>query len=457
MARSIMPIPVAALADPMPLALSAYRMVTAAAGPALAPHVLARRLTRGKENAERIAERRGVPGVPRPPGPLVWVHGASVGEFVAVLPLVERICSRGFTVLMTTGTVTSAELAAKRLPVGALHQFIPLDMPPYITRFLDHWQPNLALFVESDLWPNTILNASERRIPMVLVNGRISARSYDRWRRFPRTIAALLRRFDLCLVRSRDDEDRFSKLGAPRIRIIGNLKFDVPALPVDTGKLAALAGATADRTVMAAASTHPGEESVIVDAHRRLRTAHPDLLTIIAPRHPHRGAEVGDIVAAAQLRPALRSRSALPGGDTDVYVFDTLGELGLVYSMAPIVFMGGSLVPHGGQNPIEAIKFGAAILHGPHVSNFADTYDDLGRNAGAVPVSDAGALTSQVGAWLYDGTARDAVAEHGRRYVDQLSGAVDRTLSALEPYFKRFPLPSGALTSPLQEFTGSPD
>jgi 3-deoxy-D-manno-octulosonic-acid transferase len=438
MARSVVPILVAALADQMPLALSAYRIVTAAGGAALAPLVLKRRLKRGKENAERIAERRGEPGVPRPPGPLVWVHGASVGEFIAVLQLVERICAQGLTVLMTTGTVTSAELAQKRLPVGALHQFIPLDMPSFITRFLDHWQPDLALFVESDLWPNIILNASAREIPMVLVNGRISARSYDRWRRFPRTIAALLRRFDLCLVRSRDDEERFGALGAPRIRVTGNLKFDVPVLPADAGKLAALTSAARGRAVVVAASTHPGEESIIVDAHRRLRDVHPELLTIIAPRHPQRGAEVGEIAAAAQLQPALRSRGALPERNTDVYVFDTLGELGLAYGIAPIVFMGGSLVPHGGQNPIEAIKFGSAILHGPHVSNFADIYEDLARDGGAVPVRDAGALTSQIGTWLCDGATRDTVAERGKRYVDMSSGVLDRTLSALEPYFMRF-------------------
>jgi 3-deoxy-D-manno-octulosonic-acid transferase len=429
-------------ADPVPATLSAYRIVTTAAGAALAPHVLARRLARGKENPKRLAERRGEPGVPRPPGPLVWVHGASVGEFIAVLPLVERICARGFTVLMTTGTVTSAELAAKRLPVGAFHQFIPLDIPSFILRFLDHWRPCLALFVESDLWPNVILNASARQIPMVLVNGRMSARSYDRWRRFPRTIEALLRRFDLCLVRSPEDADRFGALGAPRIGITGNLKLDVPALPVDAGKLAALAGAIRGRTVVVAASTHPGEESVILDAHHRLKPAHPDLLTIIAPRHPQRGPDVAGIAANAHLTPALRSQGALPAADADVYVFDTLGELGLIYETAPIVFMGGSLVRHGGQNPIEAIKFGAAILHGPHVSNFADTYEELGRDGGAMRVNDAAELATQIDAWIRDGAARDAVAARAGRYVDDLSGALDRTLAALEPSFARLHAPS---------------
>jgi 3-deoxy-D-manno-octulosonic-acid transferase len=421
-------------ADSMPATLSAYRMVTAAAGAALAPRVLARRLARGKENPGRIAERRGEPGVPRPPGPLVWVHGASVGEFIAVLPLVERICAQGFTVLMTTGTVTSAELAQKRLPAGALHQFIPLDMPSYITRFLDHWHPDLALFVESDLWPNIILGASARRIPLFLVNGRMSARSFDRWRRFPKTIGALLRRFDLCLVRSPEDAERFGALGAPRIGVTGNLKFDVPALPVDAGKLAALSDATTGRKVVVAASTHPGEESAIVDAHRHLKAAHPDLLTIIAPRHPQRGTDVADIVTAAHLQPALRSRGELPADGTDVYVFDTLGELGLIYQTVPIVFMGGSLIPHGGQNPIEAIKFGAAIVHGPHVSNFADTYEELDRDGGAVRVNDAGQLAPQIDAWLQDSASRDAIAARAKRYVNDLGGALDRTLAVLEPH-----------------------
>jgi 3-deoxy-D-manno-octulosonic-acid transferase len=423
-----------ALAEPMLMTLSAYRMLTAAVT-ALAPQVLERRLARGKENPDRIAERRGEASAPRPPGPLVWVHGASVGEFVAVLPLVERIRARGFPVLMTTGTVTSAELAERRLPPGALHQFIPLDMPSFITRFLDYWRPGLALFVESDLWPNIMLGASARQIPMILVNGRMSERSYGRWRYFPKTIETLLQQFDLCLVRSAKDAERFGALGAPRISITGNLKFDVPALPVDAHKLAALTDAAKGRIVVVAASTHPGEENVIVDAHRRLKVTYPDLLTIIAPRHPERGPDIAEIVSTAGLRPALRSRSPPPASEMDIYIFDTLGELGLIYRLAPIVFMGGSLVRHGGQNPIEAIKFGAAILHGPHVSNFDDIYEELDRTGAAALVTDAANLTMQIGTWIQDGAARQEIAERARRCVDKLGGALDLIVSALEPYF----------------------
>jgi 3-deoxy-D-manno-octulosonic-acid transferase len=418
----------------MPLTLSAYRIATEI-GTALAPWLLERRLARGKENADRIAERRGEASAKRPPGPLVWLHGASVGEFVAALALVERIRARGFTPLMTTGTVTSAELAVKRLPPGALHQFIPLDMPSFITRFLDYWRPDLALFVESELWPNLVLTASARHIPLVLVNGRMSERSYRRWRYFPKTAETLLRRFDYCLVRSASDAKRFGALGAPRISVSGNLKFDAPALPVDAGKFAALTEAIRGRPVVAAASTHPGEERMVVDVHSRLKIACPDLLTIIAPRHPQRGAAIAEMTTPERLRPALRSHGADPTGDVDIYIFDTLGELGLIYQLAPIVLMGGSLIRHGGQNPIEAIRFGSAILHGPHVSNFAEIYEELDRAGAAALVTDACELTTRISTWIKDETARKVVAERARLYVERLGGALDLTMSALEPYF----------------------
>jgi 3-deoxy-D-manno-octulosonic-acid transferase len=429
------------LAERVPLTLGAYRMVTSA-GVALVPHLLEARLKRGKEHPDRIGERRGEPSAPRPPGPMVWVHGASVGEFIAVLPLVERIRARGFTVLMTTGTVTSATLAEKRLPPGAFHQFIPLDLPPFISRFLDYWRPDLGLFVESDLWPNLIVMAADRKIPLILVNGRMSDRSYRRWRRLPRTIEALLRRFDLCLARTADDAERFGALGAPRVTVTGNLKLDVPVPPRDPRKLQALTAATRGRTVVVAASTHAGEESVIADVHRRLKITFPALLTIIAPRHPQRGDAVEATVSAAGLRSALRSRDELPNADTDVYIFDTLGEMGLIYQLAPIVFMGGSLVRHGGQNPIEPVKLGAAILHGPYVSNFSEIYGELDQEGGAELVTDASSLTTRIGAWLKDSAERDRIAAAAKRSIDELGGALDRTIAALEPYFMQLRIQS---------------
>jgi 3-deoxy-D-manno-octulosonic-acid transferase len=425
------------VAEGLPATLRLYRMLTMVAAP-LASTVLSYRLKRGKEHGTRLPERRGEASMPRPPGPLVWVHGASVGEITAVFPLIERIRARDLNVLVTSGTVTSAGVAQKRLPPDVIHQFAPLDVPQFAARFLDHWKPDLALFVESDLWPNMILAASERRVPLILVNGRLSERSFERWRLAPRTIGTLLRRFDLCLAQSSDDGARYTGLGAPRIATSGNLKLDVPAPPADADKLAALAEAIGDRPVIAAASTHPGEEAIVIDAHRRLKHSFPGLLTLIAPRHPERGPGIADIAKVSGLTATLRSRDQLPLPSTDIYVADTLGELGLIYRLARIVFVGGSLVTHGGQNPIEAVKLGAAVLHGPHVSNFAEIYGTLDAAGGAELVTDSSKLTLRVGAWLKDAEARQAVAGKALKSMDMLTGALDRTLAALEPYLMEF-------------------
>jgi len=401
---------------------------------------LARRLTRGKEHPERIAERRGEPSLQRPAGPLVWVHGASVGEMLAAVPLIERLRAQDFGVLVTSGTVTSAALAEQRLPKGVLHQFIPLDAPRFVGRFLDHWRPGLALFVESDLWPNLILSCAERKIPMIVINGRLSERSFSRWRRVPGAIGALLARFDLCLAQSGADAERYAELGAPRIITTGNLKLDVPAPPADPAVLQRLREIVGARPVVAAASTHPGEEEAVIAAHRRLRAKFPSLLTVIAPRHPARGTGIAEIAKAAGLTVVLRSQRAQPLPDVGIYVADTLGELGLIYRIAPIVFMGGSLASHGGQNPIEAVRLGAAVLHGPHVWNFAEIYSILDRSHGAELVADGEALAAQLEAWLTDAAARQAVATAGSGAVERLGGALKRTLAALDPYLMQLRL-----------------
>ena len=421
------------MSDALPASLALYRLATQVATP-FAGQLLRHRLRRGKEHSVRLPERRGETEVPRPDGALVWVHGASVGELIAAVPLVERIRERGLSLLVTSGTVTSAGIARQRLPPDVIHQFIPLDVPGFVTRFLDHWRPSLALFVESDLWPNLITASGRRGIPLILVNGRLSERSYKRWQLMPGLIGALLRCFDLCLVRSRDDAKRYGDLGASHVTVVGNLKLDVPPLPVDGRKRDELARALAGRPVLAAASTHPGEEQVMIDVHRRLRANFPGLLTLIVPRHPERGAEIATLVADAGLKAALRSAGTLPNAATDVYVCDTVGELGVIYRLAPIVFMGGSLIAHGGQNPIEAIKLGAAILHGPFISNFAEIYAALDGARGADLVGDTERLTTQAGNWLRDEAARGRVVAAGQRTVESLGGALERTLAALDPY-----------------------
>lgn len=423
----------APVVDRLPFTLRAYRRVAAAATPLL-PLWASYRLRKGKEHGPRIRERRGDTDLRRPDAPLVWFHAASVGELLAVVPIVEHVGANGFAVLVTSGTVTSARMAEGRLPVHAIHQFSPFDAPRFVNRFLDHWRPDLGLFAESDLWPNLIAGASDRNIPLIIVNGRLSERSFRRWRQMPQTISALLGRFDLCLAQSVRDAERYGALGAPRVSTTGNLKLDVDAPPADEAALAALRAAVRDRPVVAAASTHAGEETIILEVHRALRQRFPRLLTIVAPRHPERGPGILDIAKVAGLNAVARSRGHLPDRGTDVYVADTIGELGLVYRIAPIVFMGGSLVRHGGQNPIEPAKLGAAVLHGPHVWNFADIYAGLDQAAGAAEVADAGELRDRVAVWLDDPAARREAADAALRTVEGLAGARSRTLSALEPY-----------------------
>ena len=423
----------------LPLTLHAYRLLTAAATP-LAPALMSHRLKRGKEHAARLNERYGQSELPRPRGSLVWLHGASVGELVSVIPLIERISEKGFAVLCTSGTVTSANLAEQRLPKSVIHQFVILDTPRFVKRFFDHWQPDLALFVESDLWPNLVVTTAERGIPLILVNARISERSFNRWRRVPATIGALLRCFELCLAQSAAHAERYRDLGAARVVVTGNLKFDVPNPPADPESLTVLRAAIAGRTLIAGASTHAGEEAILIEAHRRLRGDFPRLLTIIAPRHPERGGAILELAKAADLNAALRSRGELPGPDTDVYVADTLGELGLIYRVAPVVFVGGSLVSHGGQNPIEPIKLGAAILHGPNVWNFAEVYAALDKSHGAQEVRDVEGFALRAAAWLKDAHAREAVITAGQATVAALGGSFERTLAALEPHLMRIGL-----------------
>src|SRR5947207_3433109 len=271
-----------AVAERLPWTLRAYRGIASMATP-ISRLVLASRLKRGKEHPQRLAERRGEAKIARPSGPLIWAHGASVGEMLAVIPLVEGLRARNFHVLVTSGTVTSARLAERRLPPGAIHQFIPLDAPRYTARFLEHWQPNLALFAESDLWPNLIVSCAERGIPLILVNGRLSERSFTRWRYLPHTIGALLKRFDLCLAQSEPDAERYSELGAPRVSMTGNLKLDVPAPPVDAGKLAAMRAVVRQLPSIASAATHPSEDADISDAVLRLAHTCPGLRPINSP------------------------------------------------------------------------------------------------------------------------------------------------------------------------------
>ncbi len=430
------------MADPLPMTLRVYRKLSSVMVP-LSPAVINQRLRMGKEDPARVGERRGMSADVRPAGPLVWIHGASVGEVLAAAALIERLRALNLRILLTSGTVTSAAIVAKRFPPDVIHQYVPYDSPRYVARFLDHWRPSLALFIESDLWPNLILSSAARRLPMVLINGRMSQRSFPRWRRVAGTISALLDKFDICLAQSQIDADRFTALGSRNVMVTGNLKLDVPAPPADANKLDMLMSMTRGRPVVVAASTHPGEEEIVTATHRTLAGFFPGLLTVIVPRHPDRGEAIARMIAASGLSPTLRSHEDLPTATTDIYIADTMGELGLFYRLAPIVFMGGSLVEHGGQNPIEAIKLGASIVHGPHVFNFTDVYEALDSAGGARRADTEEALVKQFGQMLADAKAREAVLTASERVVGQLGGALERTLSALEPYLLQLRIEMG--------------
>jgi 3-deoxy-D-manno-octulosonic-acid transferase len=417
------------------LSLRAYRVLTHLAAP-FAPLILAWRTRLGKEEPERRPERYGLASAPRPPGFLAWFHAASVGEANAALPVIETIAAERPEVrmLLTTATVTSARLARTRLPKGVLHQYVPLDNRGYVQRFLRHWRPDLAVLVESEIWPNLVLETKAQGIPLILINGRMSASSYRRWRRRPGLSRPLFSSFDLVLAQNDALAERFAQLGAAHALDVGNLKADAPPPPANLPGRRKLAAALSGRTVWLAASTHPGEEGLVAVAHLKMKPVRPDLLTIIVPRHPERGPLIGEQLKALNLSVALRSEGKLPGPTTDIYVADTIGELGLFYTLSPVAFVGGSLVPRGGQNPVEAIKLGAAVLAGPNWQNFRDSYSELLKVGGCKEVSDAASLAEAALALLDDADARKAMTERASGAIAAMSGALPRTMAELERF-----------------------
>ena len=412
------------------LTLTAYRLFTHALTP-LVPIALRQRALRGKEDRERMRERLGHAGRARPGGQLIWIHGASVGETLAILPLIDALLEEADrTVLVTSGTVTSAKLMAERLPPRALHQFAPVDAPSVTARFLDHWRPDAALFVDSEIWPNILTGARMRSIPLALINGRISARSFAGWRRFRRSAARLFANYDVCLAQDAATAERLSALGARRVEVTGSLKADAAPLPADPTRLNALLEAIGSRPVLLAVSTHPGEDETILPAHDALRRQHSDLLTIIAPRHPERGGEI--MMLAGDRATRQRSKSELPDSNTAVYVADTLGELGLFYRLAPFAFIGGSLIPHGGQNPLEPARLHCAVMTGPHTQNFTVAYDAILSAQGAGRVHSSGEIATLAGRLIDNPANARAMGDAAADAAAKLGGAVEKTRAAVE-------------------------
>ena len=420
------------MAEARPLLVTLYLAAARLAAPLYRLVHLVRCRT-GKDDPARGNEKWGRSSLSRPAGPLVWIHAASVGETNSVLPLIETLSYRGFFVLLTTVTRTSAELAAARLPERALHQYVPFDSPGFVRAFLDHWKPDMAMTVESEIWPGLFVAVRERRIPFILINGRMSDRSFKGWSRYREAAAYLFGCLDIALAQTPADADRLQKLGCRDVSCPGNLKFDARPKDADPGQLDQLTRAIGGRPVWLAALTHPGEDEIVLSAHRAILNKLPDCLLILVPRHPARADAIEELVEAQGLSLARRNRNELPETGNQVYLGDTLGEMALFYRLAPIAFVGGSYADVGGHNPVEAASFGAAILSGPKVANARAIYKSLWEGEAAKRIEDPERLAEAVLALQDSDEERERLVARASEIVESGRGALKQTLEQLEP------------------------
>lgn len=363
-----------------------------------------KRLKKGKEDATRHNERLGKPLLKRPEGKLVWFHGASVGESLSMLPLIDKLLKENpdYHIMVTTGTITSAELMGKRLPPRAFHQYIPIDNPDFVKSFIQYWKPDIALWFESEFWPAMLGEIKRNNIPLILVNGRISDKTYNRWRWFSFVSKELLSCFKLCLGQSDEDARRLEAIGAEKAICLGNLKYAGFNPPVDANKKNDILAQIGSRTTWGVISTHNDEEAQIGKRISEIKAQIPDLLTIIAPRHPQRGADIQQQLNALGLKTALRTKQENITPETDVYIADTIGEVGIWYDIAPVIFIGGSLIPHGGQNFIEPCRFHDAVLVGPFMHNFTDAMNRAKKADAIIQIKNTEQLSKEVLKLLQD-------------------------------------------------------
>ena len=419
-----------------------YPVLSRLLGPVLRL-LLRLRVITGKENRHRLYERRGLPSIPRPKGKLAWLHAASVGEALTAITLIRELRAHGHDslhFLLTTGTLTSADLAARRMDIRDMHQFIPLDHPRWVARFLDHWQPDAAFWMESELWPNMLAEIKARSIPAAIVNGRLSARSEQKWQAYPDWISDILSGFNAVLAQSPEDTDRFRRLGALNPVFSGNLKYGSQLLEASEIKLQAWKNAIADRPVLLYASTHDGEEDMALQIHEDLIDDHPNLLSIIIPRHPQRGDDIWQSIktrGVSALRHSIRP-DQLPDEKTKVFLADTLGELGLFYRLVPFAFIGNSLVrtPGGGHNPFEALQCGAIPICGPYMENFAHMTRDMIDFNVLKPVNDEDHLAACFSAWLDTPDAVSDLHVSAKGFMAKTEPVIEDTLHHLKPVLK---------------------
>ena len=363
-----------------------------------------KRLKNGKEDTSRHNERLGKPQRQRPEGKLIWFHGASVGESLSMLPLIDKLLKENptYNIMVTTGTVTSAELMGKRLPERAFHQYIPIDNPDFVKSFIKYWKPDIALWFESEFWPAMLGEIKKNNIPLILVNGRISDKTFNRWRLFSFVSKELLSCFKLCLGQSDEDARRLNIIGAKKALCLGNLKYAGFNPPVDANKKADIEAQIGSRVTWGVISTHNDEEAQIGKKIAEIKAQIPNLLTIVAPRHPQRGSDIQQQLNALGLKTALRTKGEKITPETDVYIADTIGEVGIWYDIAPVIFIGGSLVPHGGQNFIEPCRFHDAVLVGPFMHNFTDAMNRAKKADAIIQVKNTELLSREILKLLQD-------------------------------------------------------
>ncbi|MEC8664265.1 MAG: 3-deoxy-D-manno-octulosonic acid transferase [Pseudomonadota bacterium] len=399
--------------------------------------LLKKRLKKGKEDAARLPERMGEPSLKRPEGTVVWFHAASVGEAQSTLILVSHLLqeNKDLSVLVTTGTVTSAQLMADRLPKRAVHQYYPLDHPQWVASFLDHWKPDVALWMESEIWPNMFAAIGARNIPAALINARLSEKSLKRWQKARKGIEDLLSIFSVCLTQTEEDAESFRALGMRNVLVSGNLKYSADLLPVDEMEFTRLKDSIGKRPIWLMASTHDPEEEIGCRLHRHLKKEHPELLTIIVPRHPERRDRIMTACEKYGLKIKQRSTSRhLPEPDTDIYIADTIGELGLFYKLAPIAYIGRSMSSDGGggHNPIEAAQYYCAVLHGQHIQNLQAIFDAFDEAGAAIKLKDETDFQKRLGKLMADDDGLDALQHKAGHFVKNKATVLPFILEEIE-------------------------
>lgn len=421
----------------MQISYKTYNVLTGAVSP-LVSLWLQIRLRQGKESKARLRERFGYTTLVRPKGTLVWLHAASVGETNSVLLLIEKLQSDfpDIHILLTTGTVSSAQLIEKRKPQKVIHQFVSVDTPDATNRFLKKWRPDIGFWVESELWPNLVMNAKARGCLMFIINGRMSLDSFNSWQKYALMMMyQMLNCFELVFAQSEEDGQRFKSLGARDVRCVGNLKYDASPLSCNEQELFALQADIGTRPVWLAASTHQGEEDLLVKTHTTLAATYPDILTIIAPRHPVRGNDIAKLLSITG-RVALRSRRDKITPETKFYIADTLGEMGLFYRLCEVVFMGGSLVKHGGQNPLEPARLRCCVLTGGFTDNFADIYSEMTKQNICIKIGSATELAKEVDKLLQSSDTRTKMQMLTKEWLTSKGGVVGRILNVIAPIFE---------------------